>query len=81
MAIEELIVLKNAKLYYFVNAENIITDFNNYKDITHYGIDADKYILNSCKNDINRLTKGNYLGYLEQSKELFENYNYDSIFQ
>lgn len=81
MAIEELIVLKNVKVYYFVNAENIITDFNNYKDITHYGIDADKYILNSCKNDVNRLTKENYLEYLEESKELFENYNYDSIFK
>lgn len=80
MTIEGLLQLNNVKMYYFVNDEKIITNLDNYKDSIHYNQDVDKYILYSIRNNMNKLSKKNYQEYIEKSKQFFDNYHYDSIF-
>lgn len=78
--IEELLPCKNVKLYYFLNESDIITNFNNYKDTVHYSAKVNSFMLKKIKEKENLLTKDNYIGYINKSKEFYGNYNYEPLF-
>ena len=78
--IEELLPCKNVNIYYFINEWKIVTNFENYKDIVHYDKWVNSYMLNKIKNNKNLLTKDNYEDYLNKTKEFYENYNYEPLF-
>lgn len=78
--IEELLLCKNVKIYYFINEWKIVTNFENYTDTVHYAEWVNSYMLNKIKNSKDLLTKDNYEDYLNKTKEFYETYNYESLF-
>lgn len=51
--------INNLKIYDFQCATSITTDLNNYKDITHFSPEINKYIISSLKNE-NHITTSDY---------------------
>ncbi len=81
MIIEALIQYDNVHLFSFSNDFDIITDFNNYKDLIHYSEDINRYMLEKMSRDENRLTENNYQEYLKEIYEFYSTYDYDSIYE
>lgn len=79
MIIEMLLPYENLHLYSFNNLTEITTNLNFYCDYAHYGEWVNDYILDAIKNNNFRLTKDNYLDYLNKEKEFYINFDYDSL--
>lgn len=77
--IEELLVCKNVKMYYFVNEWDIATKFDYYMDPLHYSGIVNSYMLEKIRQDDNLITPNNYTDYLNKTKEFYANYNYEKI--
>lgn len=80
IAIEKMLQYSNIYLYSFFDDYNLITDLNNYKDISHYSGEINDQILEWISQGKHRLTKENYMEYLNKNREFYVNYDYDSIF-
>lgn len=78
--IEKALQYKNIELYSFFNNYELITNLNNYKDPNHYSGDVNDQILEWIHEGKYRLTKENYMEYLNKNREFYVNYDYDSIF-
>lgn len=79
--VEELLSCKNVKLYCFIDEWDIVTDFNNYKDILHYSEDISSHILVKINDNENLLTKKNYLDKLDEIEKKYRYYNYVNILE
>ncbi len=78
---EDLLKYENVELYYFQNVEEIVTNFDNYKDYTHHNEEINYYIFESiCKTGRHRITKENYRKEIEEMYNLALNYDYSKIF-
>ena len=78
---EDLLQYENVELYYFQNIEEIITNFDNYKDYSHYNEKINYYMFECmCKNGNNRITKNNYINEINHMYEIVKNYDFDKIF-
>lgn len=80
LATELMLECPNIKLYNFFDQYDIITNLDNYRDKEHYGAHINSLILKWLKSDIGLLTKDNYLERLEEEKDYYRAYDYDSIF-
>lgn len=78
--IEELLKYDNVELYSFLDCYEITTDLNNYTDHLHYLPKYNSYMLKSMKSGEHRLTRENYAEYLSNSKNFYENFDYDAVF-
>ena len=78
--IETIIDCENIYLYSFNNFTDITTNLNNYKDAYHYGEWINSYMLTAMKNSEGLLTKENYILYLEQERDFYNNFDYNSLF-
>ena len=79
LAIEELLKAPNIKLYSFCNNFELVCDLDNYKDQAHYGEWVNSWILEWIKSGEWRLTKDNYLEYLREIRNFYNNYDYSSL--
>ena len=79
--IEKILEVPNIELYSFFENYNLITDLDNYKDITHYISKINEKILEWISKKEYLLTKDNYQEYINKNLEFYKNYNYDKIFQ
>ena len=52
--------IDNLNIFDFQCATSITSDLNNYKDITHFSPEINKYIISSLKNDRHLITSDNY---------------------
>lgn len=78
--IEEILKVDNIKLYSFNNLTEITTDLNNYKDSPHYAEWVNSLMLRYMKDEKYLLTQQNYKEYLQQEKEFYWTFDYDSCF-
>lgn len=78
--IEKLLQYDNVYLYCFNDRMNVIADLNNYRDVTHYGVNISSEILKWIKDDEGRLTLENYNEYINKCYLTFRTYDYDGIF-
>jgi hypothetical protein len=78
---ELLLECPNVKLYNFNDKYDVIENLDNYRDKEHYGAWINSKILVWIANDEGLVTKDNYLERLEEEKEYYLNYDYESIFQ
>ena len=69
----------NIKLFSFNLMTEITTNLDNYKDVTHYGEWINSDILRYMKEDKGLLTKENYQDYLKRERDLYMNYDYQTI--
>lgn len=81
IAIEELINYDNIKLYSFDNNFELICNLDNYKDPGHYSGQVNSKILKWIKDEKYLLTADNYQQYLDEIKEFYSDYDYDSIYK
>ena len=79
LSIEELLKAPNIKLYSFCNNFELVCDLDNYKDQAHYGEWVNSWILEWIKSGEWRLTKDNYLEYLREIRNFYNNYDYSSL--
>lgn len=77
--IELILEHPNIKLYSFNGIKDIVTDINNYKDVLHYATWVNSYMLRCMYENKYRLTKDNYLAYLDDELELLTTFDYASL--
>ena len=76
-----LLAYENVRLYSFLDAADIITDLDNYKDYTHHSAEINRQILAALAADAAeyRLTEENYQQRFAALEELARGYDYDSL--
>lgn len=79
-AIEQLLNYDNVELYTFMDCFDITTDLNNYIDDLHYTPQINSYILQEIYAGNHRLTKENYLEYINNEKSFYLSYDYEKQF-
>lgn len=80
IATEMLLECDNVKLYNFFNHYDVVCNADNYRDKEHYSPQINSKILEWMTTDEDRITKENYLKRLEEEKEFYLNYDYESLF-
>lgn len=65
----------NVKIYDYQDIKSVVTNLDNYKDLTHYSSAVNKYIIGSIKSGEPRLTKENKAQHINNLLALIENYN------
>ena len=79
--IGRLLEYDNVRLYYFQNEESIVCDLNRYTDAIHYDREVSLFIEESIAADAYRLTKDNYLEEVEETIQMIEAYDFDSVWE
>ena len=79
--IEKILEIPNIELYSFFNNYEMITNLDNYRDAGHYMGNINDQILVWIKNKEYRLTKENYVEYINKNLDFYKYYNYDKIFK
>lgn len=79
LATEMILKCPNIKLYYFGDMHEITTNFDNYKDTTHYGEHINSKILELMHKDIGLLKKESYKSVLAKERAFLISYPYDEI--
>lgn len=77
--IENILSCGNIKLYSYNDDFRIVTDLDNYKDLSHYGEWINSYILEQMKAGKGLISKDNYKAYLERERNFYNNYDYKSL--
>lgn len=81
MAIEKLLEYENIRLFSFFDNTDLICNLNFYKDSLHYNQEVSDAIIDAMALDCNRLTKENYMDYMDFLHEFYVNYDYEALFQ
>ena len=76
---ESLLAFDNVEVYLFSGDEEIITNFDNYADYTHYSTAVCDYMVNCFATGEHRIDYSNYESELEALRELALNYPYEDI--
>ncbi len=74
-----LLEYDNVEVYFFQNDEDVITDFNNYADHTHFSPEICDYMTDCMSRGDRRVTKDNLEEELGKLFILAEEYDYESI--
>lgn len=80
IAMEEVLQHPNIKLYSFSMCDEI-TDLYNYCDLEHYAQWINYSLLVKMSQNQGLLTQDNYLDYIEQEREYFSNFDYQSFWE
>lgn len=80
-AIEMLLEYPNIKLYSFTDNFALVTDFDNYKDMAHFGGWVNAQILTWMKEGTGLLTKDNYEAYCKRVRDFYTTFSYDTLYQ
>ncbi|MCM1125436.1 MAG: hypothetical protein NC429_03105 [Lachnospiraceae bacterium] len=80
LATEMLLQCPNVKLYNFYDQHDVICNTNYYSDGGHYSAEVNSLILNWIAQGTGLITQENYLQKLEEEREFYLNYDYDSIY-
>lgn len=70
--------LPNVRLYAFDDVAWIVADLKNYKDLGHYGVDINEYMIRAIKADKHRLTLANIDAYERAFTDLVRTYAIDA---
>lgn len=81
MVTELLLECPNVKLYNFNNQYDVICNLDYYRDKEHYSAQVNSMILQWIASGEGLLTKENYLQRLEEEKQFYLQYNYESIYE
>lgn len=80
LASEILLEADNIQLYSFYTDYDLVTDFDNYRDIVHYHSGINSLLLQRMRNGEYRLTRENYRDHWSQVREFYSTYDYEAIF-
>lgn len=79
-ASEQLLQQKNVHLFAFFDEYDIITNLDNYMDLSHYHEDINSLVLTWIKDGNHTLTNENYKQYWDTVYNYYSTYNYDALF-
>ena len=80
LVIELLLPYENIHLFSWNTTRELCCDLNNYKDTIHYACWVNDWMLEQMAQGKGRLTYENYRRYLQDERELYENFAYNSLF-
>ena len=80
-AIELLLPYDNVRLYYFSSVPEIICNLDRYKDVSHHDPGYNAMILQAAIDDTHRLSKENYKEMLQKTRQIVDEYDFDSVFE
>ncbi|MGN0512929.1 MAG: hypothetical protein ACI4GD_01525 [Lachnospiraceae bacterium] len=78
-AIEDMLECPNIKLYSFCTDYATVCELGNYKDLAHFDEEINHAILHRIRNDEYLLTKDNYEQYIDEIREFYNSYDYESL--
>ena len=83
LACDYLLSFSNVTVYLWTDDEmlNIMSDLDNYKDLTHYSGDISKLILKRIKGNTGVISKDNYKSEIDVLFNYITNYEYDLLFE
>lgn len=76
---ERLLAYDNVEVYLFCGDEDIITNFDNYADYTHYSTAVCDYMVSCFETGEHRIVFSNYESELEALRQFALNYPYEDI--
>ena len=80
-AVTELLIdYENVHLFSFLDAFELVSDYNRYKDYIHYDADVNAWMLECMAKDEHRLTRENLDSYTEKTRKYYSEYDYDAFF-
>ena len=77
---EMILPYKNVHLFSWNNVAELTMDLNNYKDPGHYASWVNDWMLRQMAAGSGRLTEENLEDHFQETKELYERFDYDSLF-
>lgn len=80
LAIEILLEYDNIKLFSFFDTTDVICNLNYYKDSLHYNQEISDMMIDAMALGSNRLTKENYMDYMNFLHEFYVNFDYEALF-
>ena len=80
MMIESLLAYSNVRIYGFSDRFDMITDLDNYMDKEHFSDEINDKIIDWIHQDAGRLTKDNYIQYINAISQFYTSYDYEEIF-
>lgn len=80
LAIEILLECDNIKLFSFFDTTEVVCNLNYYKDSLHYNQEISDMIIDAMALGSNRLTKENYMEYMNFLREFYVKFDYDALF-
>lgn len=78
-ASRELLKYDNVRLFSFQSVEEVVTNFNNYKDYNHYSAEINEEMIKWMKNDQFRVTNENVDEQINKLKDLVLNYDFEAL--
>ncbi|MCR5398390.1 MAG: hypothetical protein K6E68_02530 [Lachnospiraceae bacterium] len=78
---ELLTGIDNIRLFGYADREDIVCDLSLYKDMAHYSEDVNSMLLEAMAKNEGLITEDNYRDYMARVRELYMNYDYDSIYE
>lgn len=75
-----LLDYQNARVFYFQDDKDIVTDLNNYRDYSHFKQDINKYMADCFISGKNEVTKDTYFDRLLKMYEYAMDYDYEELF-
>ncbi len=80
-AIECFLEYDNVSVFYFHDAEEIITNLDNYRDTTHHRPEYNRYIFECIKNGDCQITKDNLERRIQDMYEFARDYDYEGYWK
>ena len=80
-SLSRLLSYENVTIYYFQDEEEIITNLDNYRDVSHYGPQFNRYIFECIRDGKNVLTEDNMEEHLDKMYKFAEGFDYYSLWQ
>lgn len=71
----------NVEVYYFQNMPEVITNLDNYADISHHNQKINRYMAECFTNGTYQVGTGEYEAVLEDMRKLIEGYDYHSLWE
>lgn len=71
----------NVEVYYFQNMPEVITNLDNYADISHHNQEINRYMAECFTNGTYQVEPGEYEAVLEDMRKLVEGYDYHSLWE
>ena len=80
MVFGELTEIDNIHLFCFWDDYNLICNLDNYFNYSHYGPWVNSYMLECMSRGEHLITKDNYLDYIDEIMDFYENYDYEHLY-
>lgn len=80
-AVGEILKYSNAKVHFFQNEEDIITNLDNYKDYTHFKPEINSWMSKEMQKGSHILTQNNYIKTIDAFYRYLDDFEFNGLFK